>query len=268
MQVGRIDIVPVLDGVARLPIELAVNSQAGSRWSCVHQPLDASGRIRMDIGSFLVHTKDRVILVDLGLGPEPIHPAFVTGGLLDNLRRAGVAPGDVTDVIFTHMHIDHVGWSTVQGKPTFPNATYRVHVADWEHFMTGPVVDPTLDPLVREMVSPIEGQLDTFDDEVELAPGLRARPAPGHTPGSTILLVCDAGERALLLGDVAHTVAELTDPEWEGVADIDRDAANAMRRRITDELVETGDPFAAAHLPDLSFGRLFTAAGVRQFAWA
>lgn len=268
MQVGRIDITPVLDGVARLPIELAVAGPEGSRWNCVHQPLDARGRIRMDIGSFLVHTSDRTILVDLGVGAEPIHEAFVTGGLLANLSRTGVDPEDVTDVLFTHMHIDHVGWSTFRGKSTFPNATYRVHAADWAHFMTGPLADPTLDPLVRELVSPIEGQLQTFDEEIELAPGVQARPAPGHTPGSTIFVISDAGERALLLGDVTHTAAELTDPVWEGVADIDKAAANAMRRRIADELAESGDAFAPAHFPELSFGRLLTADGVRQFAWA
>jgi glyoxylase-like metal-dependent hydrolase (beta-lactamase superfamily II) len=268
VRVGSIDITPVLDGVARLPMEMAVAGPAGLSWNCVHQPLDARGRIRMDIGSFLVRTQDRTILVDLGVGAEPLHEAFVTGGLLANLSRTGVAPEDVTDVLFTHLHIDHVGWSTVRGASTFPNATYRAHAADWAHFITGPVADPTLDPLVRELVSPIEGQLETFDAEIELAPGVRARPAPGHTPGSTIFLVSDAGERALLLGDVAHTVAELTDPEWEGVADIDKAAANAIRSKIANELAESGDAFAPAHFPELSFGRLVTADGVRRFAWA
>jgi glyoxylase-like metal-dependent hydrolase (beta-lactamase superfamily II) len=268
MQVGSVDIVPVIDGVARLPIELAVANPAGSPWDCGHQPLDSRGRIRMDIGSFLIQTGDRTVLVDLGVGPNSIHEAFVTGGLLANLARTGVAPEDVTDVLFTHMHIDHVGWSSIRGKATFPRATYRVHAADWTHFMTGTPVDPELDPLVRELVAPIESQLETFDDEVELLPGVRARPAPGHTPGSTVFLVCDAGERALLLGDVAHTVAEFTDPVWEGVADIDKTAANAMRKRIADELEASGDAFAPAHFPELAFGRLVTVDGIRQFAWA
>ncbi|TDD27910.1 MBL fold metallo-hydrolase [Kribbella turkmenica] len=268
MKIGSVHVVPVLDGVARLPIELAVASQQGSPWDCGHQPLDARGRIRMDIGSFLVRIKDRTILVDLGVGPRSIHEAFVTGGLMVNLNRISVEPEDVTDVVFTHLHIDHVGWSTVQGKATFPRATYRVHAADWAHFMTGAPVDPVLDSLVREVIAPIEGQLETFDAETELLPGLYARPAPGHTPGSTIFVVADAGERALLLGDVAHTVAELTDPVWEGVADVDKSAANAVRQRIADELEASGDAFAPAHFPELAFGRLVTVDGVRKFAWA
>jgi glyoxylase-like metal-dependent hydrolase (beta-lactamase superfamily II) len=165
-------------------------------------------------------------------------------------------------VAFTHMHLDHVGWSTVRGEVTFPRATFRVHADDWAYFMTGPTADPTL----QDILAPIAERLKTFDEEIELLPGLLARPAPGHTPGSTVFVVSDAGERALLLGDVLHTVGELTDPEWEGMFDVDRAAAGAMR--IADELEASGDVFAPAHFPELAFGRLITADGMRRFCWA
>jgi len=268
MKVGSIDIIPILDGTARLPLEFAAAHPQGQPWSCPHQPFDAHGRIRMDIGTFLIQTGDRTVLVDLGVGPSSIHEAFITGGLLANLSRTEVTPADVTDVVFTHLHVDHVGWSSLDDSPVFPHATYRVHADDWDHFMTGPLADPDLDPLVRAALSPVENRFETFDNEVELVPGILARPAPGHTPGSTVFVVHDAGERALLLGDIAHTVAELTDPEWQGVADVDLDAANRVRARLADELARTGDPFAPAHFPELSFGRLVTADGLRQFSWA
>lgn len=202
MKVGNLDIFPVLDGTAHLPVENTVTHPRGLR--CV------------------------------------------------------------TDVVFTHMHADHVGWSTVRGRVTFPRATYRVHAADWTYFMTGPEADPAL----QETLAPVAERLETFDEETELVPGLRARPAPGHTPGSTVYVVSDAGERALLLGDVVHTVAELTDPEWEGMFDVDRSAATAMRKHIADELAATGDAFAPAHFPELAFGRLVTVDGMRRFLWA
>jgi glyoxylase-like metal-dependent hydrolase (beta-lactamase superfamily II) len=264
VKVGNLDIVPIIDGTARLPIEMAVSNTQGSAWDCGHQPLDGQGRIRMDIGSFLLQTGDRTILVDLGAGNGFVHEGFTTGGLLVNLSRAGIEPDDVTDVVFTHMHADHVGWSTTRGQVTFLNATYRVHADDWSYFMDGPAAEPAM----LEALSPIEPHVETFGEEVELAPGLRARPAPGHTPGSTVFVVSDAGERALLLGDVVHTVGELTDPEWEGMFDVDRVAANAMRKCLADELEATGDPFAPAHFPELSFGRVVTADGIRNFRWA
>ncbi|WP_370938030.1 MBL fold metallo-hydrolase [Amycolatopsis sp. cg13] len=263
MKIGAIDIVPVLDGIARLPLAGTVVHARGARWECRHQPVSADGRIRMDVGSFLLPLGERTVLVDAGTGPGFEHDGFATGGLLDNLRRAGVAPEDVTDVVFTHLHVDHVGWSTVRDEAVFPRATFRMHAADWAYFTTG----DTADPAVRQTFAPITGQVETFDEETELAPGLIARPAPGHTPGSTVFVVSDAGERALLLGDVLHTVAELTDPEWEGMFDVDRAAATAMRQRLAAELEASGDVFAPAHFPELAFGRLISADGIRQFAW-
>ena len=56
------------------------------------------------------------------------------GHLLESLAGIGVTPDDVTDVLFTHLHFDHIGWATVDGVPTFPKATYRCDVRDWDHF--------------------------------------------------------------------------------------------------------------------------------------
>ncbi|TCK22182.1 MBL fold metallo-hydrolase [Pseudonocardia endophytica] len=261
MRIGSVEVLPVLDGVARLPLEMAVRNTRGSAWDCPHQSLDDDGRLLMGIGAFLVRARDRTVLVDLGAGNGFIHEAFTTGDLPANLIGAGVEPDDVTDVVLTHMHVDHVGWATTQGRLTFPRATYRVHAADWDYFMEGAGAEESM----SEFLAPVETRLETFDEEVELLPGLRARPAPGHTPGSTVFVVNDAGERALLLGDVVHTVNELTDPEWEGMFDVDREAANAVRAAIADDLTDSGDLFAPAHLPGLAFGRLVTADGLRTF---
>jgi glyoxylase-like metal-dependent hydrolase (beta-lactamase superfamily II) len=145
----------------------------------------------------------------------------------------------------------------------FPNATYRVHQADWDRLVTAPDAVPGA---VRK-IGPIAPQLEPFSTETELAPGLVARPAPGHTPGSTVYVVADGGERALLLGDVVHAVAELTDPEWHGLYDVDPVAARTVRDRIAEEAAEMGDVIAAAHFPGLKFGRLVTAGSRREFRY-
>jgi glyoxylase-like metal-dependent hydrolase (beta-lactamase superfamily II) len=263
MKIGSLEIVPIIDGTAREPVEAAVSHPEGDVWNCSHDAVDENGCLRFDIGSFLIRIKDRTILVDTGGGVFSSE-GTTTGHLLENLRAQGVEPGDVTDVFFTHMHWDHIGWSTSGGCVTFENATVHVHQDDWTYFMTG----PTVDQRIRDVVSPVETRLLTFDSEAELIPGFIARPAPGHTPGSTIYIVHDGGERALLLGDTVHTVGELTEPEWLGMWDVDPIAGRIMRDRIARELIETGDVFAPAHFPDLSFGRLITAEGMRKFTWA
>ena len=163
-----------------------------------------------------------------------------------------MAPGDVTDVIFTHLHFDHVGWATSKGEVVFRNATYRVHEADWAYFVESPGAAPGA---VRKL-SPVKAQLETFATQCVLAPGLEARPAPGHTPGSTIYILSSGTHRALLLGDVAHCTVELTEPGWEFVFDVDRAAAKVVREQITAELLDSQDPAAGAHFPDPQFGRL------------
>jgi glyoxylase-like metal-dependent hydrolase (beta-lactamase superfamily II) len=262
MNVGSLEIVPIIDGTSHDPVEAAVSHPEGRIWDCPHDPVDERGRLRFDIGSFLIRIKDRTILIDTGGGVFSDEET-ATGELLDNLRRQAVEPHDVTDVFFTHMHWDHVGWSTTNGEVTFPNATIHVHEDDWAYFMTG----PTAVPQVRDVVAPVESRVEAFDREFEPIPGLIARPAPGHTPGTTIYVIHSEGERALLLGDTLHTVGELIEPEWFGMWDVDPVAARIMRNRISEELIETGNVFAAAHFPELAFGRLFTASGMRKFTW-
>lgn len=95
------------------------------------------GRLEFTLGGFLVRTGDRVILVDTGAGTID-NGQYRGGQLLDSLRACGVTPDDVTDVVFTHPHFDHVGWAAAKGEVVFRNATYRVHEADWAYFVERP----------------------------------------------------------------------------------------------------------------------------------
>jgi glyoxylase-like metal-dependent hydrolase (beta-lactamase superfamily II) len=172
-----------------------------------------------------------------------------------------VAPADVTDVLLTHLHFDHVGWTTRRGEVVFPNATYRVHAADWAHFVESPEAEPGA---VRKL-SPLASRLETFETDGALAPGLSARHTPGHTPGSTVYVVSDGGERGLLLGDVVHSVVELEERDWEAVFDVDPFAAAAVRNQLADEVADTADLVVGAHFPGLRFGRVVTVSGERRF---
>ncbi|HEY2097999.1 MAG TPA: MBL fold metallo-hydrolase, partial [Pseudonocardia sp.] len=156
---------------------------------------------------------------------------------------------------------DHVGWSTRKGAVVFPNATYRAHAADWAHFVTASDAEAGA---VRKL-GPLEPQLALFDADGPLAPGVDARHTPGHTPGSTVYVVSSGGERALLLGDVVHSVVELAEPDWEAVFDVDPAAARAARNALADEVADTPDLVIGAHFPELRFGRVLRAGGDRRF---
>lgn len=256
MRVGELEIHQVHDGTARMPPTEAYAGTTGEQWEPHQQFIGEDGLLELALGGFLIRTGDRVVLVDAGVGT--IKGMFNGGELINSLAAIGVAPSDVTDVVFTHLHFDHVGWATQKGEIVFQNATYRCDERDWHHFV-GP------DPGATKKLTPIEGRLETWDGSGPLLPGLDTMVAPGHTPGSTIIVVSDSNERAMLLGDVVHCPVELLDDEWAGLGDVDPELAKRTRVALARELEGTDVPVAAAHFPGLQFGRLLLGEGTRRW---
>ena len=266
MQVGDIEIQPVLDGVFRMPatemyrmggVEPRGRGGDEADWSPHASFLADDGSLELALGGFLVRSGDRVVIVDTGLGDLRREP-FIGGQLLASLATYGVSPVDITDVVLTHLHFDHVGWTTHHGDVVFPRATYRCDRRDWEHFV-GP------DPGATRKLTPIEGRLEPWDGSGPLLPGVDTMAAPGHTPGSTIIVLSSGDERALLLGDVVHCPVELLDDDWAGMGDVDPELAVRTRVALARELEGRDMPVAASHFPGLQFGRLLAAEGRRTW---
>jgi glyoxylase-like metal-dependent hydrolase (beta-lactamase superfamily II) len=266
MRVGDIEVEAVVDGIARAVPSEAYRwgvGEGGGRglddadWEPHRGFLADDGLLEMALGAFLVRTGDRVVLVDAGIGVFD-RGVFKGGALLDSLVALGVTPSDVTDVVFTHLHFDHTGWATVDGKPVFERATYRCDAADWAHFIPD-------DERATRKLSPLQDRLATWDADGPLLPGLDVRRAPGHTPGSTILVLSSGGARAMLLGDVVHCPVELLDDEWATIGDVDPALAKRTRVALARELENDDVPVAAAHFPGLQFGRLLPGEGRRSW---
>jgi glyoxylase-like metal-dependent hydrolase (beta-lactamase superfamily II) len=260
LTVGRLHIHPVADGSAVVPAGdfLVYTGGRDEPWAPHAEFLNPDGTLELAMGGFLVRHGDRVVLIDTGVGRID-NGVFRGGAFLSSLAALGVAPGDVTDVVFTHLHFDHVGWATSGGEVVFPNAAYRCHAADWDHFVDGP--SPEAGSVKK--LSPIRDRLVPYDDDRPILPGIDVRHAPGHTPGSTVVVISDAGERAMLLGDAVHCPVELLEPDWAFVADVDRELAQRTREALARELEGEAVPAAAAHFPGLQFGRLLAGDGRR-----
>ena len=265
MKVGRLEIVPLLDGGARLPADrlLRFTGPRDDPWGPHRGLLEPDGSLALTMGGFLVRTGDRVVLVDTGVGRID-NGVYRGGAFLESLTGAGVTPAEVTDVVLTHLHFDHVGWATQKGEIVFGHATYRCHAADWDHFVAGP--DPE-EGSVRKL-TPLTGRLELFAGDAEVAPGVSVRHAPGHTPGSAVVVISDGAERALLLGDAVHCPVELEEDDWEAVVDVDPALAARTREALARELEGTDVPMAAAHFPDLRFGRLLPGTGRRRWVFS
>jgi glyoxylase-like metal-dependent hydrolase (beta-lactamase superfamily II) len=258
--VGDLTISPVFDGTAKVPATQAFTGTTDEAWEPHRQFLDADGNLELSLGGFLVRSGERVVLVDAGVGNLTRGP-FVGGQLVASLGALGVTPDDVTDVVFTHLHFDHVGWATQQGDVVFKNATYRCDERDWSHFV-GP------DPGATKKLTPIADRLEPWAGSGSLLPGIDLLAAAGHTPGSTIVVVSSGDARAMLLGDVVHCPVELLDDEWDGMADVDPALAKRTRVALARELEGTETPVAAAHFTGMQFGRLLPANGKRSWVVA
>jgi glyoxylase-like metal-dependent hydrolase (beta-lactamase superfamily II) len=262
MNIGDLVVEPVYDGVMKAPAT-AFKGTTDEQWAPHRRFLDADGMLEFALGGFLVRAPgDRLVLVDAGIGDRTgamMSGAghFSGGELLKSLALQNVLPEDITDVVFTHLHFDHVGWASQEGSIVFPNATYRCDTRDWQHFRDNERVQPIL--------APIEDRLTTWDGSGPLAPGVDLMSAPGHTPGSTIIVLSSGTSRGLLLGDVVHCPIELMDDEWAGLGDVDPALAKATRNALAREIEGTDTPVAAAHFPGMVFGRLLSANGRRSW---
>lgn len=264
MRVGALEVAPVHDGQAIVPARtmLARPGPDGDPWAAHRQFLTDDGKLELTIGGFLVRGGGRTVLIDAGVGRFD-NGTFRGGALLESLASLGVAPADVTDVIFTHLHFDHVGWATSKGAVVFEQATYRCHESDWRHFVSGP---EATEGAVRKL-SPLEGRLEPFSGNGPLLPGIDIRHAPGHTPGSAVVVISSGADRAMLLGDAVHCPVELIEDDWEMVHDVDRDLAARTREALARELEGTDIPVAAAHFPGMRFGRVLPGQGRRLWRY-
>jgi len=278
MRIGEIEILPVIDGTARVEPTEAFTGTNDDDWTPHRGLLDENGLLELALGGFLIRSGDRVALLDVGVGANSPLPLLPGGDFLDSLAGHGVAPGEVTDVIFSHLHFDHIGWASINGAPVFPNATYRCDGRDWEYFVDPPpelAAQPLdeanpLAPLVapgsgKALLEPVADRLDMWDGDTSLLPGVDVRLAAGHTPGSGVMVVSSGTARAVLLGDVAHCPVELLEDEWGGIGDVDPELARRTRVALMREYEGLDVPMTASHFPGLKFGRLLAGQGKRQW---
>lgn len=269
MKVGDYTVDVARDGQFLCPVDFEYPNIESQRWTPWRHLLADGDKVVNEFGAFVVRGGDRIVLVDLGFGPAEV-PEWRSGALLDSLAELGIAPGDVTDVVFTHLHFDHIGWASVGGEVTFPNATYHCEASDWEHFTVG--YDPRPEELTfpEEMLpvnklAPVADRMRKWTGAAEIVPGIEAIPTPGHSPGHCSIRVVSDGQAVVLAGDIAHHQAEFIEPDWEGVADVDLELAARSRQELKEHLAQTGTPFFGAHFRDFEVGRVVRAGD--GYAW-
>ena len=258
------------DGGSVTEATVAFPASTAEAWELHPEHLDDEGKLVATIGGFLIETGDRKIVVDTGIGPTrldvPGMGFFEGGNYLNSLAAVEVSRAEVTEVVYTHLHFDHVGWTTLPSgggwELTFPRARHFTTDAEWGFWHGGnEPFGPSLDSVQR----PLEDRLEMIKGGMTVAPGIDVVATPGHTPGHVSLVVSAGSERAIILGDVLHCPVQLTEAEWSIAADVDPELARRTREEMYVELEKPGTFAGNNHFAEAVFGRIILTEGQRTW---
>jgi len=271
IRVGNIEIMALSDGALEFDPCDFFPTIAKDDWHQYDSHLTRDHKVRFNLGSYLIRSDGRTVLIDTGLGPKPVNALDVAWGrLLHDFEAHAVRPEDIDMVVMTHLHRDHVGWNLLaQGEkyvPTFPKARYWMSATDWE-VCHQPEVQPARFPNAPTCVWPLAelGLVELMKGEQNLTRELTAVPTPGHTPGHMSILITSQSERAIVLGDVAHSPVQVHEPDWVSRADMDPELTRQTRRALLDRLEREEIAVAAGHFPAPGFGRIVRLEGRRYW---
>ncbi|SLN33359.1 ribonuclease Z [Aquimixticola soesokkakensis] len=188
----------------------------------------------------LVKTATDLVLFDTGFSGE---------GLVSALTSAGYSADDVTQVVITHMHGDHIGGLMTAGSATFANAAYTTGATEFDHWAAAG------NDGFEANVRPLADRFSMINEGDSPVSGITAVNAFGHTPGMFAYMLESNGAQMLLGADFAnHYVFSLAYPDWEVSFDTDKAQAAATRKRLLDMLATDRLPFLGYHMPFPAMG--------------
>ncbi len=218
----------------------------------------------------LLRQQGRIVLFDAGSGPAFMPSA---GALPDSLDAEGLTPEDITHVVFTHAHPDHL-WGILDDfdEPVFPQAKLMIGQAEWDYWTDPNTVDTIGEARASFAVgaarrlAAIEEQISFFNGGEEILPGVMAHSTPGHTPGHMSFEIRDGSAAVMVGGDAignAHVAFER--PDWASGADQDTDLGAKTRMRLLDQLATDEIALLGFHLPHGGLGRIERSGGAYRF---
>lgn len=265
LKIGEMEVLVISDGVLPLPTStMSTNVEPEIRQAWFKSMFQGPDAFDWALNVLVVRSGEQTILVDAGLGGQ--FPGFPRAGLFPKrLEAAGIDLGSVTDVVLTHMHMDHVGGLLVEDVKNRLSSDIRIHVAaaevdfwkspDFSHTVMPTPVPDVLRATALQFLETYGSRIQTFEEEAQVAPGVLALRTGGHTPGHSVVRVSAGDERLTFAGDAIFPVG-FDHPDWQNGFEHDPEEAFQVRLRLLREAAATNELFIATHLPFPSIGRV------------
>ena len=260
LQVGAMQIDTLLDGSLVLPRNFITAGMLEPQTGEILASYGITGpQLTPPCNVTLLRDGDRTVLFDLGSGPN-FQPT--AGKLLDAMSVLDVSPEDVTHVVFTHAHPDHI-WGLLDDfdEPVFADAEHMIGDIEFDYWMDPNTVDRIGDARktfavgAKRRLEVIAEMVTRIEDDQEILPGVTARLTPGHTPGHLSFELRSGSQSAMVVGDAIgnHHIA-FEKPDWAAGSDQEPDLAAKTRAKLMDELASSAMPLIGYHLPDSGIG--------------
>jgi glyoxylase-like metal-dependent hydrolase (beta-lactamase superfamily II) len=264
LQVGSVEVIALSDGTVPVSaMDLFHEANEPERVSHLLEYAYLNDPVEVSINTYLIKMQNKLIMVDAGAG-ELFGPKY-GGKLITSLRAAGYQPEQITDILITHVHLDHSGGLTQKNSILFPNATVHVnkkeidfwlkHIEPQKNEMKGITSARSSFMALKRYLD--KGMVKTFEGDATLFPGISTREYVGHTPGHTVFILENKNEKLVFWGDLIHIAdVQLHGPELYNGFDFDKQKAVQQRQVAYDEAAKEGYLVAADHISFPGIGRI------------
>jgi glyoxylase-like metal-dependent hydrolase (beta-lactamase superfamily II) len=259
LKVGDIDVLVISDGVLPIPARtIAHNIEPAVRAAWLEHEFLSPEMLEWPLNVAVVRSGSQIILIDAGLGADPDLHLPQAGRLVWRLEAAGVDLASVTDVVLTHMHMDHIGGLLIDGVKDRLRPDLRIHVAaaeikfwespDFSHAVMPAGFPDALKRAAKRFVNDYRSRLRPFEKEHEVATGVVVRRTGGHTPGHSVVRLASGGDRLTFAGDAVFQVG-FEHSDWQNGFEHDPEEAARVRVNLLRDLAATRELLVATHLP-------------------
>ena len=274
LTMGAITIDVLSDGNLKLPVRGVIPDAPEKELAALLQKYNLSmDGLEPDCNLTLYRDGTNTVLFDVGSGPNFMPSA---GKLSAAMEEFGLDPSEVTHVVFTHAHPDHL-WGLMDDfdEPVFSEAKYLISKTEWDFW-----IDPTTVEKMNEArktfavgakrnLEGIEDKITRFNFGEEILPGVQALDTHGHTPGHTSFEIRSASESVIVTGDaITNHAVSFEKPGWRSGSDQDGDQGIKTRKMLLDGMASEKMRMVGFHLPYPGIGYAEKANGAYRFVAA